>query len=354
MTTVDAQQLHRSAIVADTHNDLLMAVVARPPDRWAGYFRDDWLPQLRDGGVDVQVLPVFVDDDYRPEGALRQTLRMIEAAHRIADGNIDEVGMCLDGAEIDATLASGRIALVLALEGCPAIDVDVELFETMYRLGVRIASFTHFGRTALADGSGEDGTGGRLTRAGVAAFAEMERLGMLFDVSHLGAASVEHVLELATRPVIATHSSARAQRDHHRNLTDSQLKGIATGGGVICVNFYAGFLDKSEHTIDRLVDHIEHVASVAGIDHVGIGPDFLKEIEDMIWPTWRDDFVIEGVDIRACIPGLEGPRGLPLVTEALLRRGFADDDVVKVLGGNVVRLLRAELGRCAEVQRVHG
>ena len=104
---------------------------------------------------------------------------------------------------------SGRIALVLALEGCPAIDVDVELFETMYRLGVRIASFTHFGRTALADGSGEDGTGGRLTRAGVAAFAEMERLGMLFDVSHLGAASVEHVLELATRPVIATHSSAR-------------------------------------------------------------------------------------------------------------------------------------------------
>ena len=317
MTTADAQRLHESAVVADTHNDLLMAVVARPPDRWAGYFREDWLPQLRDGGVDVQVLPVFVDDDYRPEGSLRQTLRMIEAAHRIADGNTDEVGMCLDGAEIDATLASGRIALILALEGCPAIDVDVELFETMYRLGVRIASFTHFGRTALADGSGEDGTGGRLTRAGVAAFAEMQRLGMLFDVSHLGAASVEHVLELATRPVIATHSSARAQRDHHRNLTDSQLKGIATGGGVICVNFYAGFLDKSEHTIDRLVDHIEHVASVAGIDHVGIGPDFLKEIETMIWPAWRDDFVVEGVDIRDCIPGLEGPRGLPLVTEAL-------------------------------------
>jgi membrane dipeptidase len=345
MTTVDARQLHRSAVVADTHNDLLMAVVARPPDRWAGYFGESWLPQLREGGVDVQVLPVFVDDDYRPEGALRQTLRMIEAAHRIAEGNTDDVGMCLDGAEIDATLASGRIALVLALEGCPAIDVDVELFETMYRLGVRIASFTHFGRTALADGSGEDGTGGRLTRAGVVALAEMERLGMLFDVSHLGAASVEHVLELATRPVIATHSSARAQRDHHRNLTDSQLKGIATGGGVICVNFYAGFLDKSEHTIDRLVDHIEHVASVAGIDHVGIGPDFLKEIEDLIWPTWRDDFVIEGVDIRACVPGLEGPRGLPLVTEALLRRGFAADDIVKVLGGNVVQLLRAELGR---------
>ncbi|HET9666020.1 MAG TPA: membrane dipeptidase [Desertimonas sp.] len=348
MTTVDAEQLHRTAVVADTHNDLLMAVVARPPDHWGAYFRDNWLPQLRDGGVDVQVLPVFVDDAYRPEGALRQTLRMIEAAHRLVEDNADEVALCLDGATLDSTLASGRIALVLALEGCPGIDADVELFGTMHRLGVRIASLTHFGRTALADGSGEDGTGGRLTRAGVAAVAEMERLGILFDVSHLGAASVEHVLELATRPVIATHSSARAQRDHHRNLSDSQLKNIAAGGGVICVNFYAGFLDPSVHTIDRLVDHIEHVASVAGLEHVGIGPDFLKEIEELVWPSWRDDFVVEGIDIRDCVPGLEGPRGLPLVTGALLRRGFATEDVCNVMGGNVVRLLRAELGRPAD------
>ena len=347
MTTVDVHQLHRSAVVADTHNDLLMAVVARRPERWASYFRENWLPQLRDGGVDVQVLPVFIDDAYRPEGALRQTLRMIEAAHRVAEGNPDDVALCLDGAAVEATLASGRIALVLALESCPGVDADVELFHTMHRLGIRVASLTHFGRTALADGSGEDGTGGRLTRAGVAALAEMERLGILFDVSHLGMAGVEHVLELATRPVIATHSSARAVRDHHRNLADAHLKAIAAGGGVVCVNFFAGFIDATEHTLDRLVDHVEHVAAVAGIDHVGIGPDFLKEIEDEVWPAWRDDYVIEGIDVRSCIPGLEGPRGLPLVTDALLRRGFAADDVVKVLGGNVVRLFRAELGRAA-------
>ena len=347
MTTVDVHELHRSAVVADTHNDLLMAVVARRPDRWASYFRENWLPQLRDGGVDVQVLPVFIDDAYRPEGALRQTLRMIEAAHRVAEGNAHDVALCLDGAAVEATLASGRIALVLALESCPGIDADVELLHTLHRLGIRVASLTHFGRTALADGSGEDGTGGRLTRAGVAALAEMERLGILFDVSHLGMAGVEHVLELATRPVIATHSSARAVRDHHRNLADAHLKAIAAGGGVVCVNFFAGFIDATEHTVDRLVDHVEHVAAVAGIDHVGIGPDFLKEIEDEVWPAWRDDYVIEGIDVRSCIPGLEGPRGLPLVTDALLRRGFAADDVVKVLGGNVVRLFRAELGRAA-------
>ena len=275
---------------------------------------------MREGGVDLQVLPVFIDDAYRPEGALRQTLRMIEAAQRIAEGNADAVELCLDGAAIDATLASGRIALVLALESCPAIDTDVELFGTMHRLGIRIASLTHFGRTALADGSGEDATGGRLTRAGVAAVAEMERLGIVFDVSHLGAAGVDHVLEIATRRVVATHSSPRAVRDHHRNLGDAQLKTIAAGGGVICVNFFAGFIDESEHTIDRLVDHIEHVASVAGIDHVGIGPDFLKEIEDEIWPSWRDDTIVEGLDITRFIPGLEGPRGLPFVTAALLQR----------------------------------
>ena len=108
--------LHRRAVVADTHNDLLMAVAARPPARWAGFFRDRWLPQLRDGGVDLQVLPVFIDEAFRPEGALRETLRMVEAAHVLAEGNADEVSLCRDGEEIDRALADGQIALVLALE----------------------------------------------------------------------------------------------------------------------------------------------------------------------------------------------------------------------------------------------
>src|SRR5881409_511862 len=118
--------LHHDAVVIDTHNDLLMLVTRRPKEQWVRYFRDHWLPQLRAGGVDVQVLPVFIDDDFRPEGAMRQTLRMIEAAHRIAEGNVDSVRLCLAGAEIDAALADGRIALVFALEGCEAVGTDVE------------------------------------------------------------------------------------------------------------------------------------------------------------------------------------------------------------------------------------
>lgn len=343
----DPRRLHTESVVADTHNDLLCAVVARPVERWATFFRERWLPQLRAGGVDLQTLPVFIEDPYRPEGALRRTLRMIEAAHRLAEGNPDEVALCLDGADIDEALRRGRIALVLALESAPGIGDDVELMETLFRLGVRVASLAHFGRTALADGSGEDGTGGRLTKAGVAAHQEMERLGMLFDVSHLGRAGVEHVLELATRPVIATHSSARALFDHHRNLTDAQIRGIADGGGLVCVNFFAPYLHADDYSIDRLVDHLEHVVSVAGIDHVGLGPDFVKEVLADTTPPCCEVALVEGVPADAYLPGLEGPAGLPLVTEALLRRGWAEADVVAVLGANVRRLYVAELGRPA-------
>ncbi|MFE2040544.1 dipeptidase [Streptomyces sp. NPDC059477] len=340
-------ELHRRAVVADLHNDLLCAVAARPVADWAEFFRERWLPQLRAGGVDVQALPVFIDDPYRPEGALRRTLRMIEAAHRLAAGNSDAVMLCEDGGQIDQALAEGRIALVLALESAPGVGEDVELLETLFRLGARIASLAHFGRTALADGSGEDGTGGRLTRAGVAALAEMERLGMLFDISHLGAAGVGHVLELAARPVIATHSAARALFDHHRNLTDEQIRGVAAGGGVVCVNFFAPYLHDSDYSIDRLIDHFEHIAGVAGIGHVGLGPDFIKEVLADTTPPCCERAFVEGVPADAYLPGLTGPAGLPLVTEALQRRGWPEGDIVAVLGENVRRLLRNELGRPA-------
>ncbi|MGW0808090.1 dipeptidase [Nonomuraea sp. NPDC002799] len=337
--------LHQRAVVADTHNDLLMAVSARPPAQWAAFFREQWLPQLVAGGVDLQVLPVFIDDQYRPEGALRQTLRMIECAHVLAEGNSDAVRLCLDATAIDRALDEGKIALVLALESMPGIDASVELIATMHRLGVRVASIAHFGRTPLADGSGQDATGSGLTSDGVAALAEMERLGIVFDVSHLGASGVAHVLELATQPVIATHSAARALRDHHRNLTDDQLRGVAAAGGVICVNFFAPFLAdrEADMTLDRLLDHIEHVVAVAGIDHVGLGPDFIREVMDDLTPPCCEGVHSRGVNPKSAVPGLAGPSGLPLVTEGLLARGLPEKDVMKIIGGNVHRFLGERL-----------
>ncbi|MBT2491554.1 membrane dipeptidase [Streptomyces sp. ISL-96] len=340
-------ELHHDAVVADTHNDLLLAVTARPPRRWAGFFREQWLPQLREGGVNLQVLPVFIEDNFRPEGALRETLRMIECAHTLAEGNADEVRLCLDGADIDAALGAGRIALVLALESAPGMDANTELVPTFHRLGVRIASIAQWGRTPLADGSGEDATGSRLTAAGVEALAEMERLGILFDVSHLSASGVAHVLELATRPILATHSCARALRDHHRNLTDAQIRGIAATGGTVCVNFLPEFLadDPAECTLDRLTDHILYVTEVAGADHVGLGPDFIQEvIGDITPPCCEPDY-----GFPWSLPGIEGPRGLPLLTEALLARGLPEATIRKILGDNVLTLFRKELGRPNQV-----
>jgi len=231
---------------------------------------------------------------------------------------------------------------VLALEGCEAIGTDVELLRTFARLGVRMVSFTHFGRTALADGSAEESAGSRLTAAGVAAVQLLEELSVLVDVSHLSAAGTDHVLSLATRPVVASHSSAYALCEHHRNLTDERLKGIASTGGVVGVNFFYGFIDPAAPTVERLVDHIEHVAGVAGIDHVGLGPDFVKEVfEQLTPPAIPLDF--DGLDGRRTIEGLDGPAGLPLVTGEMLRRGWPEADIRKVLGDNWLRVFRSAL-----------
>lgn len=339
----DAARLHRDAVVVDCHNDLML-LVAR--DRALGRpdtFRTRWIADLRAGGVDVVVLAVFIEHEYLPEGALRRSLHLVELVHQEAESNADDVALCLTGADIEAAVGSGRIALVLALEGSAGVGGDPDLFRTFHRLGVRMASFSWFGRTALADGSGEQDTGGRLTKAGVASLRLMEELGIVMDVSHLSVAGTQHVLDIATRPVIASHSSARALVDHHRNLTDEQLKAIAQTGGVVGVNFFAGFVDPERPSVDRLVDHIVHIASVAGIDHVGLGPDFVEDYFEAMYPS-EPDLVIEGMRARDTI-GLDRPSELPRLTEALVRRGLHEDEVRKVLGENLMRVFREVMGR---------
>jgi membrane dipeptidase len=339
--------LHERAVVVDAHNDLIVLVAHHKQRGRTDYFRDHWLPELRRGGVDVQVIPIFIDDEYRPEGALRRALLLIEYLYQEVEKNSVDVALCLNGEEIDAALEEGKIALVLALEGCEHIGMNVDLLSTFFRLGVRIASFTHFGRTMLADGSAEDDANSRLTRAGVSAVALMQRLGMIVDVSHLSLAGTDHVLEITTRPIIATHSSARALRDHHRNLPDDRLKAIAATGGVTGVNLFAWFLDDSAPKLDHIIDHIEHIARVAGIDHVGLGPDFVKEYFETQFPT--EEVLFEGLDSKVVPEGTVGSSSdLPLITTGLLKRGFSEPDVMKVMGGNFMRVFRSELGVPAE------
>lgn len=338
--------LHQDAIVVDCHNDLPVMLPAYHR-AWGrtNHFREWVIPQLRAGGVDVQVLPVYTEPAVA-EAGLRHVLLTLEHIHRDIANNSDEVALCLTGAEIDAAVARGKIAMVIALEGCAALGADVELFETMYRLGVRIASFTHFPRTLLGDGSAEEATGGRLPSVGVAAVREMERLGMLVDVSHLSAGGTQHVLEIATRPVIATHSAARAIRDHHRNLTDDHLRMIAATGGVIGCAVLPLFIAEQDPTIDGIVDHIEHIARVAGIDHVGIGPDFIQDYYDQVYPHLDSLPVpgLENIDLKKSIPGMVGSPDLPNLTGAMLERGIPEADIRKILGENVLRVFRQEMG----------
>jgi membrane dipeptidase len=288
--------------------------------------------------VNVQVLPVYCSPSVA-EASLRHSLLQLEAFEREA-ARTPEVALCRSGAEIDAALADGRIAHVVALEGTPAIGVDVELFGVFHRLGVRMVSFTHWSRALLADGTADEDAGSRLPKSGVRAVAELERLGILLDVSHLAAPAVDHVLELATKTIVASHSSARAVRDHHRNLSDEHLRAIAATGGVIGVNVLPIFVDLERPTLDRVVDHLEHMAEVAGVDHVGLGPDFLRPYMDDVFPQF-DTFVdLEDVDMKAVVPGLGRTRDLPNLTEQLVERGWSEADVRKVLGENWLRVLR--------------
>jgi membrane dipeptidase len=323
--------------VVDAHNDLLLLVDHHRGDD--AYFARHLLPQLRAGGVALQVLPVWIEEQRQPEGALRRTLELIEQAHRAIAAAGDEVRLCLTGEDVDAALAAGAVGVLLALEGCSGIGADADMLETMHRLGVRMASFTHFGRNALADGSAEGIPGGRLSRAGERAIEVMERVGMLVDVSHLSLASMRHVLEIATKPVIASHSSADALVSHHRNLPDDDLRAIAATGGVIGVNFFPLFVEASGRaTIDDVVAHIAHIAEVAGIDHVGIGPDFTKELAIELFGDRQPIF--DGIELCAAVDGVEGPADLLKIAAALERRGFDDVAVRKVMGGNFLRVLR--------------
>jgi membrane dipeptidase len=331
--------LHRDAVVVDCHNDLILLV-----DHWdqrgnREHFREFWLPELRAGGVDVQVLPICLEEAFQSEGGLRRTLLLVERIHRLAAEHSDDVAVCLTGAEIDAAVGSGRIALVIALEGAHGIGQDPALIDTMHRVGVRVVSMAHFGRTFLADGSGLDATSrSRLTPQGIEVLQRMEELGIVFDISHLGLGGVEHVLELATRPFLATHSACLGITDVHRNLGDVQLKAIADLGGVVGVAAAVPFfIDAASPTAERVVDHIERIVEVAGIDHVGLGPDFVDDYYQQVYGGW---VLPPDLDVPFAHAEVSRPSDLPKVTDALVRRGFSEADVRKVLGENVLRVLR--------------
>ena len=293
--------------MADSHNDLLLCVLHQRERGHADPFGDVWLPQLRAGGVVLQVLPVYTEEQHVGEGALRRALLVIEAARELAARHRDDVAIVETGPELRAVIASGRIALVLAFEGMEPVGADLAVLDAFFRLGIRIASFTWNRRTAFADGAGENDTGGRLTRLGVAALAHMERSGMILDVSHLSDAGLWHVAELARKPFVASHSSCRALRSHPRNLPDEGLRAVAASGGFVGINAYGGFLADEDASVDDYLRHLRHAVDTIGAEHVGLGLDFVDDLFALMDP------VLGGVLLPAdlpTVPGLQRPADL--------------------------------------------
>jgi membrane dipeptidase len=361
-----ARDLLRRHPLVDGHNDLaweirekfgldLRGVDLTAPV--AGTHTD--LPRLRRGGVGAQFWSVWVPGTLPGDAAVTATLEQIDLVHRMIDAHPDDLALALTADDVESAFSRGRIASLLGAEGGHSIANSLGVLRMLHRLGVRYLTLTHNVNVPWADSATDDPVAGGLTAFGREVVREMQRLGMLVDLSHVSAGTARDVLRIAEAPVVFSHSSARAVCDHPRNVPDDVLSELSGNGGVCMVTFVPDFvspqrrawtleltaemerrgLDRTDpemqalvagqHLADRpppraaltqVADHIDHVRTVAGVDHVGIGGDF------------------DGTDELP--DGLEDVTCYPALIAELLTRGWDEDDCVKLIGGNVLRVFR--------------
>ena len=368
-THVDrARRLHSRTIGIDSHIDTLQWVLARNADltvRNTDYQVD--FPRLREGGMRAPYFALYVPTYYSGSEAIRRTLQLRDAMQRIVDAHPEQIEIALDAATVERIHRANKIAAVLTIESGHSIADDLAVLRMYHALGIRSMTLSHFRNNNWVDSSTDVPRHNGLTPFGQDVVREMNRLGMIVDVSHISDKAFFDVLSVTAKPVIASHSSCRALSDFTRNMSDDMLRALARNGGVVGINFGGGFLnqkDAAEHrnriasrgaiqlpligkalddfaakewidgylrmkptasTLADVVAHIQHVVNIAGIDHVGIGSDF------------------DGI---SSVPaGLEDISKMPSLTAALLEAGFTDKDVEKILGGNHLRVLRTVTGR---------
>jgi membrane dipeptidase len=343
-----ALELHATVPVVDLHGDVPQNTW---PRRRAGEddpLRSDWVHRWRRGGVDVEGLTVGGDMPVSMDGGGRPDLRcreMIADAVEEAEAG-ESLTILRTACDLDESLAAGRIGLLLHIEGCRPLMGSIAGLHALYELGLRSAQLTWNGPNELADGVGAPQPGG-LTKLGRDAVRELQRIGVLVDVSHLAPDGVRDVLELAERPVVASHANAAALQSHPRNLTDDQIRGIAATGGVVGLCFVPTFIG-SPATVDRLVDHADHMAALVGACHLALGPDYVEMALPTMLADMSDDPLYadegDGLPEWAVFPeGLQRVETLATLSAALLARGWSEDDVLKVAGGNALRVLRGVL-----------
>jgi len=368
-TAEDIGKLHREALVWDCHNDLAYRVLYEGldiGDRLPGGQVD--IPRLREGYVDVQVVALFIQNYLYPDKCARQAFQLLEAMTKSIENNAAAVELARTGADIERIVASGKIAMPLALEGGHAIEDRLDLLRTFHERGVSSMTLTHNISHGWADSSAGRPRWNGLNDLGREVVAEMNALGMVIDVSHVSDKTFFDVIAATKDPVIFSHSGCRAVNPHRRNVSDDMLRALTKNGGVIGIVFELTFLSESyakaaqelraigrpffqkvpviedmdlriavEHlsqgrewplegkpSLEDLLDHIDHAVKVAGVDHVGLGAD--------MYP-------------RTPSPeGIRGAHDYGNITRGLKRRGYSDRDVRKIMGGNFLRVWKRVAG----------
>jgi membrane dipeptidase len=321
----------------DLHFDLPMDLYEKRHER--DVLAREFLPQFEAGNIAVLAAAVFIEDRYLPDQALPVALDQVACLKAEAERS-GRVVICKSFPEIEAARAVDKVAMLISMEGVEPIGTELHLLHVFHDLGVRIIGLTHARPNAAASGglfapSGSSPEG--LTSFGRELVAACEELGIIFDLAHINAAGFEDVLSLTKRPVIVSHTNARRYHDIERNISDAQVKMIGQRGGVVGVNSVLVSPDKEGATLDRYVDHIEHIAGLIGIDGVGLGFDFFEfiyrrrpeETNKMTRPHF--------------IPDLSDHSHAPNLTRRLIERRFSDADIEKILFRNWERIFQEML-----------
>jgi membrane dipeptidase len=376
-----ARALHKQWPLIDGHNDYPWALrenAERDLDKLdirkpqPSLMTD--IPRLRAGGVGGQFWSVYVPVELQGQQAVTATLEQIDIVHRMMRKYPDTFELALTADDVERIFKSGKIASLIGMEGGHSIDNSLGVLRMFYRLGARYMTLTHSKNTAWADSCTDVPASNGLSPFGEEVVREMNWLGMLVDLSHTSPDTMADAIRVSAAPVIFSHSSARAINDVPRNVPDDILKELPKNGGVVMVTFVPGFLSpkvaawnklqtaaedrlKQQHpndaaavkagvdawtaanpapraTVTDVADHIDHIRQVAGIDHIGLGGDF------------------DG--ITAVPLGMEDVSTYPVVTAELLRRGYKDDDIKKILGQNILRVMRAVEGVSKKLQAERG
>lgn len=323
-------------MIADAHSDLLLELTFAEDELGEeNPLRSRWLPQLERGGVALQVCAIYIDDD-EPD-RLRAALRQARSFKRALCANRDRAMGVRTRADLDGVGGDGRSRLLLSLEGVGCFGEDGWLIDIFYELGVRMASLTWNERNAF--GAGCDHEGG-LSALGERLVRRIAQRGMVLDLAHASPRTFADALARGSGAVVASHTACRAVHDHRRNLSDQQLSALAERGGVVGLMPHPLTVDPAQPTLERFLDHIDHAISVMGIEHVGLGGDFLRQI---VTTRGEGDYEYEGMRADAALAELPGPEQYPALVGALRERGYAGADLEAILGGNMIRLLRRGL-----------